>query len=498
MALSRDAAAVDFDRLTLVDAVTLLHSSTLTSSALVREAIRRARTVPELCAFVLLDTDRALEAAKRADEALLSPSARPTRALEGVPVLIKDNIDVEGVATTFGTPALRSFVPSVDAEVVRRLRAAGAIILGKSHLHELCFGITGYTSLASHAGLIGVRNAYNLAHVAGGSSSGNGAALGARVVLAAVGSDTGGSVRIPAAVNGVCALRPSMQRYPSEGVAPMARTRDTAGPMAQTMADVALLDRVVTGSNPHPPIALQGVRLGLIADFMRDLDPDTAAVMATALSRMRGAGVVVVELDEPGFFHLHRSIGLAINVVENSRDLTAYLAVHHPHLTLQAVAEQVACPDLRAFYASHVCPTLLPQPDGSFVDAVPVYDRAMAEGRPALQRLYEEVVEREGLSALMFPTLRRVALVAEAGVNSRANAADFLRHTGVGSSAGMPGISLPIALGPTSGLPVSLALDGLRGWDGQLLALGIALEQLFGRLEPPAWCVKRFMVDHSR
>ena len=492
----RGPTSVDFDRLTLVDAVSLLRCGSLTSSALVAETIRRAAAVPELCAFAHLDSDCALQAAKRADAALSrvasDPSSSPPRLLEGVPVLVKDNIHVEGWPCTVGTPALRSFIPTADAEVVRRLRAAGALILGKSHLHELCYGITSYNPLASRPPHIGVRNAYNPRHIAGGSSGGSGAALGARIVLAALGSDTGGSVRIPAAVNGVCGLRPTVGRYPSEGVAPLALTRDTVGPMAQTMGDVALLDAAITGATLLPPVALAGVRLGVVADFMQGLDADTAAVGEDALTRLKAAGVVLVELDEPRFFALHGAISLAINVYENHRDLSAYLATYQPHLTLPTLVSHMACPLLRDFYTTHVLPCQLPQPDGSFTDARPLYDWAMREGRPALRAVYEEVVGREGLDGLVFPTVMRVPWVAEEGVNSRENAGEFLRHTGVGSAAGMPGISLPIALGPTSGLPVSLAVDGLPGWDARLLALGMALERVLGRLEPPAWCVQRY------
>ena len=131
--------------------------------------------------------------------------------------------------------------------MVAKLRAAGAIIIGKTNMHELAFGISGYNTAFKTGAEFGVRNAYDTTKIAGGSSSGNAAAIAAHIIPAAVGTDTGGSVRIPCAFNGCMSLRPTVGRYPQAGIAPISHTRDTAGPMADTMADVALLDRVIAG-----------------------------------------------------------------------------------------------------------------------------------------------------------------------------------------------------------------------------------------------------------
>ena len=145
-------------------------------------------------------------------------------------------------------------------------------MLGKTHMHELAFGVTGYNPAFQTGPDIGVRNAYDSTRVAGGSSSGNGAALGARMVPAALGTDTGGSLRLPCAFNGCASLRPTVGRYSQEGIMPISHTRDTAGPMALSVADVALVDRVIVGGTSVKPANLKRVRLGVVPAFYANLD----------------------------------------------------------------------------------------------------------------------------------------------------------------------------------------------------------------------------------
>ena len=180
-----------------------------------------------------------------------------------------------------------------------KLRDAGAIIIGKTNMHELAFGISGYNTAFKTGAEFGVRNAYNKAKIAGGSSSGNGAAIASHIIPAAVGTDTGGSVRIPCALNGCMSLRPTVGRYPQAGIAPISHTRDTAGPMADTMADVALLDRVIAGGGRVEAAGLKGVRLGLVASMQANLDDDTKAAFNATLDKLKAAGVTVVDVDMP-------------------------------------------------------------------------------------------------------------------------------------------------------------------------------------------------------
>jgi mandelamide amidase len=284
--------APDIDMLTATEAAARICSGALTSEALVQAYLVRAKARPELNAFVTLDEAGALQAARAADQRRAQGGA--CLPLQGVPIVVKDNIQARGLPATAGTPALKNFVPTADAPVVQKLRDAGAIVLGKTNMHELAFGISGYNPSFNTGPQPGVRNAYDASKMAGGSSSGSAAALGARMAPAALGTDTGGSLRLPCALNGCASLRPSMGRYPQAGIAPISHTRDTPGPMAVAMADVELLDRVVTGAPALQAAELRGVRLGVMPGFLANLDSDTRAAWDASLARIKAAGVTVV------------------------------------------------------------------------------------------------------------------------------------------------------------------------------------------------------------
>jgi indoleacetamide hydrolase len=191
---ARAEQAFDLDTLTASAAASDICAGKYSSETLVTAVLARAKARPELNAFITLDETGALQAARAFDKNRRRGRCEP---LGGVPIAIKDNIEVAGLPATTGTPALKTYVPAKDAPVAAKLRAAGAIIIGKTDMHELAFGISGYNAVYKTGAEYGVRNAYDTSKIAGGSSSGNGAALGARIVAVAVGTDTGGSVRVP-------------------------------------------------------------------------------------------------------------------------------------------------------------------------------------------------------------------------------------------------------------------------------------------------------------
>jgi len=457
------------------EAVGLLRSGELTAERYAAALIARCRERADINAFIHFDEARVLDAARAADRRLAGDAPG---ALHGLPLVIKDNIDTAGTPTTAGTPALRSNLPGASAPVAGALFRAGAILLGKTNMHELADGIT------NNNGAFGaVRNPYAPAMIPGGSSGGTAAAVAARLCAAGLGTDTGGSVRIPAALCGVVGLRPSSGRYPGAGIVPISHTRDTAGPIARTVADVALLDAVIVGdARPLRAPRLRGLRIGIPRDpFFADLDPELAAVIAGALARLREAGCILVPADMPDLAGLSAAAG-AISYYEQSRDLDAYLAAAGSPLRTRDVAMQIASPDVAAIFESDVL--------GSAAITLAAYREAMEHHRPRLQAAYDAHFREQRLAAIALPTTvlpaRPIGEDRDVELNGRRvpTFATYLRNTRIMTIAGIPGLSLPAGL-TAAGLPVGIEFDAAAGGDRALLGIGLAVEAVLGRLPPP-------------
>ena len=485
LGLALAGAAVAAPPQSAADAARQVCKGQTTSVALVTAALARAKEVVNLNAFIMLDEAGALAAARHIDEA---HAAHPKACspLMGVPIVVKDNIEVAGLPMTGGTPALKGYVPKADAPVVARLRKAGAIVLGKTNLHELAFGISGYNA-AFHSGPeIGVRNAYDASRSAGGSSSGTGAALGARVVLAGLGTDTGGSVRIPCAFNGCVALRPTVGRYPAAGMLPISHTRDTAGAMALTVADLELMDRIISGARAVKPVNIKRVRLGLVGSLLANLDADTQAAFDAAVAKLKAAGVDFFEVAMPKLMELNAAVSFPVAMYEAHDDAVAYLKTTGTGITIETLAAQAASPDVKGTYQGLVIPRKLPGPSNTLLDTQPAYAAAIKTHRPALQALYRRTFnDGHGLDALVFPTTPQVAMAANAESSSVATFMTMIQNTDPGSNAGVPGLQIPIGIGASSKLPVGMELDGPAGGDRRLLAIGMAIEAVLGRLPAP-------------
>ncbi|MET4390320.1 Asp-tRNA(Asn)/Glu-tRNA(Gln) amidotransferase A subunit family amidase [Bradyrhizobium sp. F1.4.3] len=472
--------STDHDQPSLTEAAADIRAGKVTSQSLTEAAIASAGANADLNAFITLDEAGALKAA-----AAFDAKDERDKPLGGVPIVIKDNIEVAGLPCSAGTPALKNYVPKTDAPVVAKLRAAGSIIIGKTSMHELAFGISGYNTAFKTGPEYGVRNAYDRSLIAGGSSSGTGAAIGARIIAGGLGTDTGGSVRVPAALNGCASLRPTVGRYPQAGIAPISHTRDTAGPMAATMADVALLDRVIAGGDAVEPADLKQVRIGIVKTMLANLDADTEAAFQVAVAQMTSLGIAVVEIDMPQLAELNGQVGFPVALYEAYDDMVAYLKHTGTGITIEAMANEISSPDVKGTYDGLVIPRKLPGPDDTLVDAKPIYEAAIRTARPALRAHYSNTFTGNRLDALAFPTTPRVAVASNPESSSLENFGLFIQNTDPGSNAGIPGIQIPIALGATSKLPIGLELDGPAGSDRRLLAIGMALEMLFGRLPPP-------------
>jgi mandelamide amidase len=255
--------------------------------------------------------------------------------------------------------------------------------------------------------------------------------------------------------------------------------------MAQTVADVALLDAVIAGGAVATPASLKGVRLGVYRPyFFGQLDADTRAVTEAALAKLRDAGVTIVDVNMPHLRTLNDAASFPVALYEAYDDLASYLERYRAGVTLDEVVAGIASKDVKGTYEGLVVPRKLPAP-GGVVDAAPIYQAAMQQARPALLAHFADTFATYGIDALLAPTTPHVAAPQGPDASSLETFLLFIRNTDPGSNAGLPGLTVPAGLGPTTGLPVGLALDGPRGSDARLLALGLAIERLLGRTPPP-------------
>jgi mandelamide amidase len=255
--------------------------------------------------------------------------------------------------------------------------------------------------------------------------------------------------------------------------------------MAATAADVALLDRVIAGGDAVQAADLRLVRIGIVKTMLSNLDADTDAAFQAALTKMKTQGITIVEIEMPHLAELNVQVGFPVALYEAYDDMVAYLAHSGTGITIDALAREIASPDVKGTYDGLVIPRKLPGPDNTLVDAEPIYDAAIRSARPALQALYGKTFADNRLDAIAFPTTPRIAIASNPDSSSLENFALFIQNTDPGSNAGIPGIQIPIALGARSKLPIGLELDGPAGSDRGLLAIGMALDAVFERLPPP-------------
>jgi len=466
---------MDLTDLTISQAATALQRGEMTAEAYAEALLARAAQAAGLNAFIHHDPTQVRAAARSADvRRSRSTSLGP---LHGVPLALKDNLDTADMPTTGGTPGLRGSRPARNAPVVQKLIDAGAIVFGKANMHELAYGITN-----NNAGFGAARNPYDRTRIPGGSSGGVGAAVGARMVPGGIGSDTGGSVRVPAALCGIVGFRPTTGRWSQAGIVPISHTRDTAGPMTRSVADCVLLDSVVTGCSAIAAAGLKGLRLGVPrAHFWEPLDAEVARLLESVLAALKDAGAVLVEADIPDVGRLDNEAGFPIALYETVVDLNAYLAEHGSPMRYAELVAQAASPDVKGLLQSLLGESAVPEA---------AYRTALDVQRPALQAAYRDYFQCHDVAAVVFPTTPLPAVPIGEDETVLLNGVrvptfvTFIRNSSPGSVAGIPGISLPAAM-TNVGLPVGLALDAPRNADARLLSIALAVEGLLPKMSAP-------------
>lgn len=450
--------------LSAIEVVGRIRAGALRAEEYAAQLLQRLDRYQDFNLITWIDRGRLIEQARAVDRR--REQGLPLGPLAGLPVIVKDNIDTVGFATSAGTPSLKGYRPVSDAPVVQALLQAEALLFAKANMHELALG-----GSSSNATFGFVKNPYDPSRVPGGSSGGTAAAIAARVVPAGLGSDTAGSVRMPAAVCGIAGLRPSTARgrkaYSAQGVVPLTLRFDTIGPMARTVADVALLDSVITGRPLPPPARLAGARLGLPRGFYwREIDPEIERVVERAIGRLGHAGVTFVDVDMNDLLCSAADAFWTLSC-ESSQDLAEFLAAHHPQVSLEQVVAQVASPDVKVLIAARN----EPRPPAQVARARELYD--------TIGNAYHRVFELNRLDALLLPTVPFVTHPIDRPAQGR-----LIRNTVPSGMFGTPGLNLPVGL-TADQMPVGVELEGLPGGDAQLLSLGLALEGVLGSLPAP-------------
>jgi Asp-tRNA(Asn)/Glu-tRNA(Gln) amidotransferase A subunit family amidase len=462
--------------LTAVSAVGAMRNGDIKAEDYARALLDRAKSLVSLNAFRALDRDMVLEAARSADKRR-GTGAR-LGALHGLPIPVKDSVNTKALPTTNGTPALRSFRPKEDAAILKPLFAQGAILMGKTSIHELSYGHT-----TNNLAFGPTRNPYDTSCVPGGSSGGSGVAVAARMAPLAVAEDTFGSIRVPASFCGIVGFRPTVGRYPGAGVMPITPRWDTGGPLSRTVADVILFDSVLmedrTVVAPRP---LRGARIGVADYFLSDLHPEVARVTMEALGKLESAGAVLVRKDVPKDMRVGTELTRTINLYETAANMSAFLNQQGAGVSFEELVSQ-ASSDIQALFRDRVVPGA---PNAVTQEQYKSALAQLATLREAVRRYFED----HDVVVLAFPAVRMPPpLIGEdkeveiLGEKVPIRAA-MGRNLGQGSCAGMACLVLPAGMTSTR-LPIGLEFDALAGRDRELLALGLSLEKTLGPIPAP-------------
>jgi aspartyl-tRNA(Asn)/glutamyl-tRNA(Gln) amidotransferase subunit A len=437
-----------------------LRAREVTSVRVTEECLQRIEADNRrLNAFIAVTADEALRQAREADRELAAGQDRGP--LHGVPLSIKDLFDMRGMATTAASRVREGHVAERDAPTIAYLRQAGAVLVGKTNLHEFAFGTTNEDSAFGLA-----RNPHDPARSPGGSSGGSAISVAAGMALATVGTDTGGSIRIPSAACGIVGLKPSLGEVSIDGVVPLSRTLDHVGPLAQTVTDASIVYHALLGdvaARLPVPAPIHGLRLAVPRSYFCDvLDDDVRARFEEALDRLRGAGARVDEIE---IRHAKEIASIYLHIV--LADAAAYHAT-----ALETMPDRYTPPvRIRLEMARYVL--------------AEDYVRALA-GRERLMREVDAALAQH--DALILPTLPIPAPPLGANTIQVGGVAEpvrnlMLRLTQPFNVTGHPAIAMPSGL-TADGLPCSVQLVGCRRQTDALVRVALACEGLIANRPP--------------
>ena len=442
----------------LQQASELIRKKSASPVELTRECLKRIEKFnPALNAYITVMGEQALAQARELEKERQSGKLRGP--LHGIPIGLKDLIDTAGVRTTAASAIYANRIPSEDAEVVRRLKAAGAVLVGKLNMHEFAYGAT---SVPSYFGP--VHNPWKLDHIAGGSSGGSGAAVAAELCYGALGSDTGGSIRQPAAYCGIVGLKPTYGRVSTRGVVPLSWSLDHIGPMCRSVADTALLLGAIAGHDPRettsldapvpdytnaPRTKVSGLRLGIPrAIFFDQLDPQIAAAV-------------------------NKAIDVLSKLTAGAHDVILPAYENLPVLAAEAYAYHLP-------YLSKTPELYQPFTRARIETGAKITTASYIQGRRELDRLRHAVQETFTTADLLITPTTPVppATIEDAKLDipPTTGVPSSLRNTAPFDIYGLPTISIPCGF-TSSGLPIGIQISGPHLGELQVLALAHAYEQ---------------------
>ncbi len=475
----------ELHKLTLTEAVARLQARQIGAVDLVTACLNQIEaTEPQVQACLTVMADQARDEAARLDQA----GPDPAKPLWGVPVAVKDVFCTKGVRTTAASRMLENYVPNYDAQVVTRLKEAGAVIVAKTNLDEFAMGASTEFSAFGPS-----RNPWNPAKVPGGSSGGAAAGIAAYQTPGGFGSDTGGSIRQPAALCGCVGLKPTYGRVSRYGIFAFASSLDQAGPMARRVIDCAHLLNAVAGPDERdntaslhpvddyaaaPPARLKGLKLGLPQELWEArLDPDVDAVLKAAAKSLQTAGAELIPLAMPNLRHSVAAYYI-LATAEASTNLARFDGVRYGHRAKNPK-------DLYELYVASRSQAMGPEVRrrillGTFALSSGYYDayyKKAAKVRRLIRDDYHRALEQ--CDFLATPISSFPAWDFGSFVDDPLTAYQLDLMTLPVNLAGLPALSLPAGLGPASGLPVGLQLVGRPFGERDLIGAGLAFEELF-------------------